>query len=101
MIICYRSYRMNKIKHATTNSINVIRLNNLKHIFEDNGWPIISNIGDNLFDNFCSMLSHLDEHEQDLVIELSHSFLWINIDNYLPYFNGIFSKLIEHYSATT
>lgn len=87
------------------NLINPKNLTRLHSIFAQKGWPIDSNLDccddpdGYVFENFCKMLSSLNDSQQELVLDLTEDFLWINEKDYRRLFYFAFDKLVENYTG--
>jgi len=82
---------MMKSRNQTLRANKVIRL---QSIFEKHGWAEISNTDNCEFEDFCSMLSHLSDSQQDLVLSLTEDFLQVNALQYAPLFFDAYKKLL-------
>lgn len=64
--------------------------------FTANGWDIHRGQDNSCFERYCKMLLTLNnKEEQDLILDLTNRFLWINIDKYLFHMEIALKKLIE------
>lgn len=65
-------------------------------IFEQKKWSIQENGDYSVFDRFCSRLAELEnDKERDLIIELTHEFLWIQSNMYEEYLLTALKKLFD------
>lgn len=65
--------------------LSVSKLERLRKLFERQGWTIVEDAEESIFERYCRMLLPLDADEQDFLIHLSDGFLHIPQYNYLEY----------------
>lgn len=94
----YRCEIMNfKAKDKKVPELSLQMFARIKRIFEDKQWPITNDFEENIFDDFCKMLTSLDAVESDLILNLTENFLWVQERDYLKYFAASFDKFINEY----
>lgn len=69
----------------------------IQNIFKDKNWPIHDFFDDNVFDNFCQLLSGLDFEQRNLILSLTEKFLWVPENEYIKYFSKVFHDFITSY----
>lgn len=70
----------------------------LASVFEKHNWVIEeSNTREySLFDMFCERLEELEnDSDRDLMIELTHNYLWVELGEYEKYMTDVFRKFLE------
>lgn len=66
----------------------------LDKIFREKNWKYTEPGKYSVFDRFCERMETLENDEQrDLMIELTHNFLWISFDKYEEYLLEVMNKL--------
>lgn len=66
-------------------------------IFERKDWPIVNEFDDLLFDNFCNLLSDLEDNQRKLMLDLTEKFLWIKGNELLKCFSNSFNSFIDQF----
>ena len=68
-------------------------------LFTEKGWKIQedNDFQKSEFNNFCNMLSYLDEDEREVILELTKQFRWVNYSQYIPLFQKTFKKFCDSY----
>ncbi len=68
----------------------------LYRIFEEKNWETQELGKYSVFNRFCSRLAELDNDEQrELILELTHQFLWVQSKNYEDYLLKVLKKLFS------
>ncbi len=78
-----------------TKKLSVNDLSRLENIFTSKSWPVETEIGENIFDSFCNMLSSFEQEEIDLILDLTKNFLWIKESQYIKLFCESFKEFYE------
>lgn len=76
-------------------SIDMSKIARLQAIFENQEWRVEAERYKYVFDDFCKMLAFLDDKQQDLVLHLTESFLWIEEKDYLELFFKAFCSMLN------
>lgn len=84
-----------KTKDKEAPELSLQTFSQITRIFKDKQWPIADHFGDDIFNNFCELLTALDEEESKLILNLTEHFLWIPEGEYLKYFAVAFDKFIK------
>ena len=71
-------------------------LSKLEQIFSSKQWPLESEIGETVFDDFCNMLLSFEQEEIDLILDLTNDFLWVKESQYIELFYKSFKKFFEN-----
>ncbi|QDA59992.1 phosphoribosyltransferase-like protein [Hymenobacter jejuensis] len=61
--------------------LDISSVRRLKEKFKSKGWDEVDT-HDFIFDNFCCLLSFLNEREKELLIELTEEYLWVRNNDY-------------------
>ena len=67
----------------------------IEKIFEDRSWPMESETGASYFDDFCQMLSEMNQSEVDLILDLTDRFIWISEAEYIHFFIKAFDVFVK------
>lgn len=70
----------------------------LAEIFKEHNWSIEeSNNGEcSVFDMFCKRLEELEnDSDRELMIELTHNYLVVNLDEYVKYMTDVFRRFLD------
>lgn len=81
------------MRKSIKNALDSKHFSMLSMLYNVKKWPL-----EESFEDFCSMLAHLDECEQDMIIELSSNFLCVEGGQYLSTFRKAFSALVSQLS---
>jgi hypothetical protein len=86
---------MRKASYLKEN-LSINTLNRLRLKFEYLGWLE----EEELFLDFCAMLSRLNQEQQDLILEMTGNFLKVDLPNYYPYIHNALSLIKPEEFAT-
>lgn len=85
-----------KEKNKASHELSIEKFLRIKALFDEMNWPYKLEFDDDVFDNFCKMMSELDSDQFDLLITLSKNFLWIQNNEYMSLFSDAFDCLINN-----
>lgn len=86
-----------KTNNITPPALSMNYLIRLQSIFKNKNWPIDGIFDENVFDNFCSLLSRLDPEQSELILSLTEDFLWVQESEYIKLFSNAFDIFINHH----
>jgi hypothetical protein len=84
MYICF----LERIKQ-----MNVANFTKLYSIFSTKDWHSKKDYNDNVFENFCKLLSNLNEKQQSLILELTERYVWLSVNEYNSTLIKIFNSI--------
>jgi hypothetical protein len=82
------------------NTVDASTIKRLDNIFSKNQWPIIDSgpLGEgNLFDEFCELLSFLNDEERELVLQLTENFKRYTLVDYPILCDNVFKKIDKNF----
>lgn len=89
------------------NTLNADVLMAAKYLFDSNGWPTTElsdetdeSVSTMLFESFCTWLRYYEKKEQDLLVELTRRFLYIQAGDYTKEIKKLFRKIQMEGSST-
>lgn len=83
------------VKRIHKKSISLNTMDRLLDIFINNKWDLTDFCGWNYYDSFCERLSEFDNQQQELILKLTESFLWVKESEYMPLFLSVFSSFVD------
>ena len=89
----YTTHRNMKTESPNT-KMTLQDISRLARVFETKQWPQISEMDENIFDEFCNMLSSMSQEEINLILELTDDFIWINESQYIRHFCRALDQMI-------
>lgn len=87
-----------KKANQKSSDLSITEFNRIQNIFARKNWPIEGVFGNNVFDNFCTMLAELKPEQCDLIISLTENFLWVQDFEYIKYFSCVFKKFVTSHN---
>ena len=86
------------IKTKIDKALPLSEVYRLDKIFLKKGWPKETCFDNKVFDNFCKTLAKYTPEQRELIFSLTNDFIWIQPENYMPYFDELFSEFISSYN---
>ena len=86
-----------KNQHDKSSDLPIEIFGRIQKIFKDKNWPIENSFEISVFDDFCNMLSTLTPEEQNLLLNLTENFLWVQDREYATYFIKSFDLFINNF----
>jgi len=86
-----------KNQHDKSSDLPIEIFGRIQKIFKDKNWPIEDSFEISVFDDFCNMLSTLTPEEQNLLLNLTENFLWVQDREYATYFIKSFDLFINNF----
>lgn len=83
-------------KRRSNNNLNIHIFNKLSNLFDEKGWDIGEDTGQDkttLFERFCDLLSRLNEEQQEFIIELTYDYQIIDFNKYTDLINSILCEM--------